>query len=48
MVLESRAHRLVSSVVGGNIGKRHAAQFGGEARTQGDRIHRRASIAHIR
>ena len=40
MLLEGRAHFLVGGIVGRNIGKRHAAQFGAKALTQRDNIHR--------
>ena len=41
MFLERRAHRRIDGIVGGNVGKRDAAQFGGETRTQRDDFHRR-------
>jgi hypothetical protein len=41
MLLERRARLLVSGVVRGDLGKRHAAQLGRETRTQRDDLHRR-------
>jgi hypothetical protein len=45
MLLECRTHRLIGGVIAGDVGKRHAAELGGKARTQRDDIHRRASLA---
>jgi hypothetical protein len=42
MLLERGARLLVRGVVGRDLGERHAAQLGGEARTQRDDFHRRA------
>ena len=35
MLLERRAHRGIDGIVGGNIGERHAAYFGGKTWTRG-------------
>ena len=40
MLLEGRARRRVGGIVSGNIGERHAAQFGGKTWTQRDHVHR--------
>ena len=45
MFLEGRAYRRVGGIVGRNVGERHAAQFGAKTGTQGDNVHRRASLA---
>jgi hypothetical protein len=42
MLLERRARLVVCRGVGRDLGKRHAAQLGGEARTQRNDLHRRA------
>jgi hypothetical protein len=42
MLLERCARLLVCGGVGRDLGKCHAAQLGGEARTQRDDLHRRA------
>ncbi len=39
MRFERRAHRRIDGIVGGDIGQRHAAYFGGKSRTQRDDIH---------
>ena len=39
MLLERATHRCIDRIVGGDIGERHAANFGGEARTQRDDVH---------
>ena len=44
MVLERRAHRCINSIVGRDIGQRHAAYFGGKTWTQRDNFH--GSILH--
>ena len=41
VLLERGARRRVGGIVSGDIGERHAAQFGGEAWTQRDDVHRR-------
>src|ERR1700676_4258807 len=40
MFLEGRARCRIGGIVRGDIGKRQAAQFGGESRTQRDNVHR--------
>ena len=40
MLLERRARRRVGGIVGGDVGKRHAAQLGGKTRTQRNDVHR--------
>ena len=42
MFLESCSRRGIGCVVRGDIGKRHAAQFGGKSRTQWHNVHRQA------
>ena len=39
MLFERRAHRGIDGIVGGDIGQRHAAYFGGKTRTQRDDLH---------
>src|SRR6202022_1736930 len=40
MFLEGCARGRIGGVVRGDVGKRHAAQFSGESRTQRDNVHR--------
>jgi len=40
MFFESSACRRIGGIVGGNIGERDAAQFGGKTRPQRDDVHR--------
>src|SRR5215471_5924857 len=42
IVFEYRAHRPISRIMCGDVGERHAAQFGTESGTQRDDVHRRS------
>ena len=39
-LFEGRAHRRIGGIVRGDIGQRHAAQFGAKSRTQRNDVHR--------
>ena len=48
MFFERGTHRPIGGIVGRDIGKRDAAQFGGKARTQRDDVHRRILMDEVK